>query len=109
MDSSTPPRLRIALSVVPPLLADSLRVLLVDERTDVTVIVDGASDRYDVALVTPGTTPVDADVTIVFDDDPQARGGGVLHQGPVATHLGDVHEVVAAIHHFHPGATVADE
>ncbi|MEX1177573.1 MAG: hypothetical protein WEB09_03840 [Nitriliruptor sp.] len=107
MNAAFPPRLRVALSAAPPLLADSLRVLLADEHTDVTLIVDGGCDRYDVAIVTADVaadTELVADIVIELDSSPQTRGGGVIRDGAQVTVLPDLAAVISTVHGLQPNA-----
>lgn len=103
MESSTHPRLRVAVSAAPPLLADSLRTLLDDERTDVTVILGPAERRFDVALVTPGAADVVADLVIELDD-PLGEGGTARGEGGEAWRLGSLAAILRTVHDRRPEA-----
>jgi hypothetical protein len=76
MRPPTPP-LRVAVAAAPPLLADTLRVLMADEVTQVTLLTDRTSERFDVAIVTDGGAPeVRAPVRIRLDESATSSGGG---------------------------------
>jgi hypothetical protein len=102
VEPTTRPRLRVALSAAPPLLADSLRVLLSSEDTDVTVIVEGGGDRYDVGIVTPGAAAVEADVLIVLDDSRDALGGGTVRRDDELRELSDLQAVLSTVRGLRP-------
>lgn len=96
MSSADQPPLRIALAMVPPLLADSLRKLLEDDA-EVTVILDDTDERFDVALTCPGAPKVDASLVIRLDDDPRARGGGWVRLHGDDYRLKDLRTVLAYV------------
>jgi hypothetical protein len=71
--------LRLAVAAAPALLADSLRAVLADTRTEVSILLAPSSRSFDVAIVAPGCDiEVDAPVTIVLDDASTSRGGGTV-------------------------------
>lgn len=73
------PPLRLALAAAPTLLADTLRMLLEDDRTEVSLVLSDVTDPYDVAVVTEECdVAVNAPVRIVLDDGPGATGGGTV-------------------------------
>lgn len=91
-------RLRLAIAATPALLADSLASLLPAD-VDVTLLTVRTAERFDVALLTPDTFPVDADIVIVLDDAPDSRGGGTVTvvEGSTPRHLDDLAEVLGAL------------
>jgi hypothetical protein len=109
VSTSSRPRLRVALSATPPLLADSLRSLLADEDTDVVLVLDAVTGSrrtdtggFDVAITTSGIAPVEADVVIVLDDRTDSRGGGTMRRGPQVRDLSDLDAVVATVRGLRP-------
>jgi hypothetical protein len=71
--------LRLAVAAAPALLADSLRAVLADAWTEVSILLASSSRSFDVAIVAPGCDiAVDAPVVVVLDDAPDSRGGGTV-------------------------------
>ena len=100
-------RLRLAIAATPLLLADSL-ASLVPEGVDVTLIAAPTTERFDLAIVTPDSPQVAAELVIVLDSDPAATGGGSLEVagGAEVRRLADLGEVIAVIAGFrHTGGT----
>ena len=89
-------RLRVALAMVPPLLADSLCSLL-DDTVEVTVVLDGTDEVFDVAVTCPGTPAVRAALVIELDDGPDACGGGWAHSPGGDRRLADLSAVLTCI------------
>ena len=83
MSLGSPARLRVALSAAPPLLCDTLRKHLEDVLTDVSIVLTegDTGDVFDLAIVTSGSPQPAAELTVVLDDAPTARGGGAVHRG----------------------------
>ena len=88
------PRLRVALAVVPPLLADSLRRLL-EDTAEVTVVLEDTDEVFDVAVTCPGAPPVQAALVIELDVDPDACGGGWAHTPHGGKRLANLDAVLA--------------
>jgi len=82
MSPGSPAQLRVALSAAPPLLCDTLRMHLEDVLTDVSIILTEGDpgDVFDLAIVTSDSPQPAAELTVVLDDAPTARGGGVVHR-----------------------------
>jgi hypothetical protein len=99
MQPSTPP-LRVAVAAAPPLLADTLRALMADELTQVTLLTDRTSDRFDVAIVTDGGAPeVSAPVRIQLDESVTSTGGGTAQlPGGVELPLDDLAALLGFVH-----------
>ena len=91
-------RFRVAISAAPPLLCDALRTLI-DGEVEVTIVLDeiSADEVFDLAIVTPGATQPRAELVVELDDEPDARGGGRLLGGSVATELPDLDAVVRLV------------
>ena len=81
MDNARTDRLRVAVAAVPSLLGDVLHGLL-DQRAEVTVIVESTSqatqEPFDLAIVTRASPRPVARLTVVLDEGPQSRGGGII-------------------------------
>jgi hypothetical protein len=93
----TSPRLRVALAASPPLLADSLRELIAAAGRAVSVSLEPTREHFDVAILTPGSPPVDADAIIELDDAAREGGFAVLRRGGEVTALPDLGAVIATV------------
>jgi hypothetical protein len=91
-------RLRVALSAAPPLLLDTLRSHLEDVLTDVSIVLteENTGDVFDLAIVTNGSPQPAAELTVVLDDAPTARGGGAIH-GATGHRVGDLEDLAALV------------
>jgi hypothetical protein len=105
MSPPTPP-LRVAVAAAPPLLADTLRALMADEVTQVTLLTDRTSDRFDVAIVTDGCAPeVPAAVHIRLDESAASTGGGIAHlPGGAELVLDDLTALLDLVHGLATGS-----
>lgn len=103
MVSVRAPAPHVAVATAAPLLDDALRVVLdevavvtvVDARTPGVAAADGGVG-FDAAVTTSPVDAPPAEVTIVLDDGPDARGGGaVVVDGAEVGRLADLPAVVA--------------
>lgn len=68
----------MAVSVVPPLLADSLRAMLECDGIELTLSLAGTQELFDVTIVTPGATPAPAEVMVELADEAAGPVGALV-------------------------------